>query len=433
MAVISVLVPVYNVEKYIERCLDSIVQQTFIDMEILCVDDGSTDGSGRILDQYAQRDSRIRVIHKENGGYGNTMNQAVAAASGEYIGIVESDDYIEPDMYEVMYEAMTRWQLDFVKTDYYQLWEREDGTQQNDYHALTQKKEMYGQVMEPNRERESYFLEKFTWNGLYRKEFLEKHEIRYQETPGASYQDNGFWFQTFYFAERVMFLPGAFYHYRQDNPDSSINSDKKVWAMKKEYDYIRDFLVRQKETDRWFYHVCFHFRMDGCLYTLSMLADQYKPLLAKMIQGECDYYEGLGEACFQWLPGYKLKTIGDIRKDPEKYADSQIRQHEKIRGRTKGYACIVIYGAGVYGRSVYEQIRRIVDPSCGIHLAVTDLKNEKQYYYSCVVKEIGEFGPLKEQCLVIIAVKYGTSAYEEMRKVLEGMGFRNILDYRDIM
>ena len=106
MAEISVLIPVYNVEDYLERCLDSVIGQTFSDLEILCIDDGSTDRSGKILDRYAEQDSRLRVIHKENSGYGNSMNLVLSLASGTYIGIVESDDYIEPDMYEKLHESL---------------------------------------------------------------------------------------------------------------------------------------------------------------------------------------------------------------------------------------------------------------------------------------------------------------------------------------
>ena len=87
MAEISILVPVYNVEKYLESCLDSILLQTFTDFEVICMDDGSTDRSGDILDRYAGRDARIKVIHKENAGYGKTMNEAMRLAKGRYIGL----------------------------------------------------------------------------------------------------------------------------------------------------------------------------------------------------------------------------------------------------------------------------------------------------------------------------------------------------------
>ena len=105
MPKISIIVPVCNVEKYLSKCLDSIVNQTLKEIEIICIDDGSTDDSGAILDSYSQKDSRIKVIHKKNSGYGNSMNVGMDCAEGEYIGIVESDDCILPEMFEELYRA----------------------------------------------------------------------------------------------------------------------------------------------------------------------------------------------------------------------------------------------------------------------------------------------------------------------------------------
>ncbi len=433
MAEISVLVPVCNVEKYLAKCLDSIMCQTFSDIEILCMDDGSTDNSGRILDQYAEKDSRLKVIHKKNSGYGHTMNLAVSLATGKYIGIVESDDYIEPDMYEKMYGVVLCEKLDFVKTDYYQTWEREDGTEQNDYHVLSLKDELYNRVIEPNHELKTYFMEKFIWNALYNKEFLIRNGICFNETPGASYQDNGFWFQTFYFAQRVLFLREAFYHYKQDNPNSSINSDKKIYAMNEEYNYIRNFLIRKKETNKILYKICFYFRIVGCLYTLSMLTDQYKQKLADLIKEECILYQKLEEAYFGWFSEWQLNNLRQICEDPKEYVDEQIRKNKKIRRKTEGYSCVVILGAGTYGRNVYKQIRRIVASSCMLYLAVTKLKGKKQYFNGCIVREIEEFLELRDTCLVILSVKYGTSVYELMMETLRNLQFKNIISYQEIL
>ena len=102
---ISVIVPVYNVEQYLDRCVCSILNQTYQNLEIILVDDGATDSSGRMCDEYAKRDERIKVVHKQNGGLSDARNAGLAAATGEYIGYVDSDDWIEPDMYEKMYEA----------------------------------------------------------------------------------------------------------------------------------------------------------------------------------------------------------------------------------------------------------------------------------------------------------------------------------------
>ena len=172
MTEISILVPVYNVEKYLRACLDSILTQTFSNFEVICVDDGSSDKSGYILDEYARKDARIKVKHKENSGYGQTMNIAVSMASGKYIGIVESDDTIEKDMYQTLYDCITKYDLDFVKTDHYAIWNNMDGTIKKQLIKLTDDDTMYNRVLNPNEELRSYLLQKFTWNALYKKELL---------------------------------------------------------------------------------------------------------------------------------------------------------------------------------------------------------------------------------------------------------------------
>ena len=103
---ITIIIPVYNVEQYLNRCVDSIINQTYNNLEIILVDDGSTDNSGKICDEYALKDKRIKVIHKENAGVSLARNAGIDVAKGEYIGFIDSDDYIEPDMYEYLYNLM---------------------------------------------------------------------------------------------------------------------------------------------------------------------------------------------------------------------------------------------------------------------------------------------------------------------------------------
>ena len=117
---ISVIVPVYNVEQYLPRCIDSILAQTFTDFELLLIDDGSTDNSGKICDEYASKDSRIRVFHKENGGVSSARQLGVDEAQGEYSIHVDSDDWIENNMFEIMYEEAVKTQSCIVSADYYQ-------------------------------------------------------------------------------------------------------------------------------------------------------------------------------------------------------------------------------------------------------------------------------------------------------------------------
>ena len=117
---VSIIVPVYNVEKYLSACLESLAAQTLEEVEIVAVNDGSTDGTGDIIDEYVASDARFKVIHKPNSGYGDSMNKGLEAATGDYIGIVESDDWIDPNMYEVLYQTAEAENLDkeFLYSDH---------------------------------------------------------------------------------------------------------------------------------------------------------------------------------------------------------------------------------------------------------------------------------------------------------------------------
>jgi len=103
---ISIIVPVYNVEPYIKKCLDSVINQTYQNLEIICINDGSTDSSGKICDEYAAKDSRIKVLHKENGGLSSALNIGLKNFTGSYLGFVDSDDWVEPDMFEVLHKSL---------------------------------------------------------------------------------------------------------------------------------------------------------------------------------------------------------------------------------------------------------------------------------------------------------------------------------------
>lgn len=119
MIKVSIVVPVYNTEKYLQKCLDSLICQTLDDIEIICIDDGSTDESGQILDKYLQRDKRIKVVHKENGGSVSARNMGVDMAKGKYVGFVDSDDWIEAEMYRHLYMLAETYNVDLVTSGYY--------------------------------------------------------------------------------------------------------------------------------------------------------------------------------------------------------------------------------------------------------------------------------------------------------------------------
>ncbi len=255
---VSVIIPAYNTEQYLEECLNSVLNQTLKEIEIICIDDGSTDGSVQILDKYAAKNTAIKVIHKTNSGYGATMNLGLSIANGEYIGIVESDDYIRPDMYKTLYEYAKQNNLDVVKADFC-IFYGEPTKRTFTYTPILQKSDYYNKLLNPLENLDIASQSKiFIWSGLYKRTFLEQHNIRFHESPGASFQDNGFFFQTYIWAKRMQIISQDFYQLRRDNPNSSFYSKEKAFLMCDEMNWIKSILDKNKE--------CFPKEVYGLFY-----------------------------------------------------------------------------------------------------------------------------------------------------------------------
>ena len=322
MAKVSIVVPVYNVEEYLEEALRSLVRQTLRDIEIVVVNDGSTDGSLAIIRRFMEKDSRIVLIDKENGGYGMAMNVGLDKASGEYIGILEPDDYVPLDMYEDLYEIAHEHDLDFVKADFYRFTtDEETGNMQLYYNHLDKEGTHYNQVLDPSQDPS---LTKFimnTWSGIYKKSFLDGHGIRHHETPGAAFQDNGFFWQTFVYARRAMFIDRPYYRNRRDNPNSSVNSRGKVYCMNKEYDYIRTLLKKNEDRTVWdrfkgYYNMK---RFSNYMLTLSRIAPEFHMEYIKRISREFKTADERGELDLMLFGIYTRKRLQTLMRSPEEY------------------------------------------------------------------------------------------------------------------
>lgn len=234
---ISVLVPCCNVEKYLRQCLDSIINQTYTELEIICLNDGSTDSTPDILREYEKKDSRILVVDKPNSGYGATMNLGLKMAKGKYIGIVESDDYIEPSMYEILCKEAEKENLDITRCRFI---ERNEVTHQDEVETFYYVKDN-GKVFKPVEVPTSLLIKPSIWAALYSSKFLKDTGIYFLETPGASYQDTSFSFKALSMARRVRFLPDVLHNYRI-NPASSVSSPGKVFCVCDEEAEIRRYV-----------------------------------------------------------------------------------------------------------------------------------------------------------------------------------------------
>lgn len=271
---VSIIVPIYNVEKYLGQCLDSIINQKLKDIEIICVDDGSKDNSLAIVKKYALADERIKIITKPNSGYGNSMNRGMDAAQGEYIGIVESDDYVDSKMFYDLYNLAVSNSAEIVKSDYYEFSTVKKKVYK--YINTVTNPSFYNRITNAEESVDIFHFRMNTWTGIYKTSFIRKNCIRHNETPGASYQDNGFWFQTLSLAKRIYFTNKAYYYYRQDNPNSSINNKGKVFCMCDEFSYIRDFIDNNEKVKDSYLQVFLIKKYFNYFYTYKRIADEYK-------------------------------------------------------------------------------------------------------------------------------------------------------------
>ena len=221
---VSILVPICNVEKYLAQCLDSLVNQTLKEIEIICINDGSTDHSLAIIKEFADKDKRIIIIDKPNSGYGDSMNRGLAIAKGEYIGIVESDDYADVVMFEKLYKLTDNSSVDIVRSNYYKYWDTK-----GDADYFTADIRHYNMVINLYDEKKLLLIPAAIWSAIYRRTFLLENDIHFLPTPGASYQDTSFFIKTLCKAQKIVYTKDKFLHYRQDNSSSSV----KQCALKK--------------------------------------------------------------------------------------------------------------------------------------------------------------------------------------------------------
>jgi len=259
MPKVSIIMPMYNQENYIRECLESVINQTLKDIEIIVVNDGSKDKSLEIVQEYAKKDPRIIIIDKPNTGYGDSMNVGINRATGEYIGIVETDDFVALDMYEILYDIARKRKIDIVKADFARFEVKENELIKQRERIAP--KNYCNRILHPDRNIRLFHLIKMnTWAGIYNTEWLRKNNIRHNETPGASFQDNGFWFQTMMHAREIYLYDGKpLYFNRRDNPNSSVYSKNKVFCNCEEYKFIEHIL---KENDELFdkYKYIFQFK-----------------------------------------------------------------------------------------------------------------------------------------------------------------------------
>lgn len=228
---ISVIVPVYKVEKYLRQCLDSLAAQTLDDIEIIIVDDGSPDGCPAICDEYAAKDARVKVVHKENGGLLSARKAGFAASIGDYIGFVDGDDWVEPDTFLNMYNSVREYSPDMVLSEFLcDYGDRAEPSEQcfeeSFYDRVRLEKEIFPVMLFDGRFY-SFGVNPNCWSKLVRRELIEKNLLPVDERIRMG-EDAAFIYPCLLDSQSISCLKTPTYHYRITGQSMSTAYDKKL-------------------------------------------------------------------------------------------------------------------------------------------------------------------------------------------------------------
>lgn len=294
---VSIVMPIYNAGRFLYQSLDSAVCQTFDDIEIICVNDGSTDESLSVMRDYARGDRRIKVIDKPNGGYGSAVNAGFAAATGEYVMILEPDDFMSLNMVESLYAEAKRLDCDVVKSNY---WEHRGATGEDSFENVLEGRS-FGVVTSAWDEPDIILIRPTIWSSIYRRQHLVDQHIKLNETPGAAYQDTSFVFKALSSAKRISFVEDAYLHYRIDNEGSSVKSTGKIFNVCDEFAAMEAFISVDRERRAHFMPMLQRLKYDTYEWNLWRISDDFKRVFEDRITTElvkAEYDGFLDESLF---------------------------------------------------------------------------------------------------------------------------------------
>lgn len=250
---VSIIMPIYNVERYLKKCFDSVLASTLKDIEIIAIDDGAKDSSGQIIDQYASKDSRVIPIHKENGGYGSAINEGLKIAKGEFVAILETDDWVTSDMYEILYNKAKEFDVDCLKGNFFYCPDEYTNIEHKFLDSLP--------IEKPFNFKEHIELLLFApsiWSAIYKREFLDQKNIKCTQKV-SPYEDLPFALEVYSKAEKIVLINNPLYFYRCEpkQGSSTMRNDRKLFRIIeqiqntidiakeiKSFDYVKETLYK---------------------------------------------------------------------------------------------------------------------------------------------------------------------------------------------
>ena len=361
---VSVILPSYNVAEYIEQALKSVIAQTLQEIEIICVDAGSTDGTLESLESLANENSKIKIIHSDKKSYGYQMNLGIKEASGEYIGIVETDDFVDADMFETLYKRAIMYRADAVKGVLYEVYENQIGDMTEIVSDYIPTNYMSDIVLSPDEDTSVHDWDGNIWNGIYNREFLVKNNIWFQETPGAAFQDIAFQQMVLNEAKKVAYVHAHFYHYRKIRPGASTWNENCVRYIRDAYKmFLSDSRIKEKHRKHIYMRFTTAFlhelRKALCMsgYELDKIVcpeavEWFIAEVKEALHSEifcCDDFDSV-------IREDILLFLADIEtyvKNWKEQAESMYALLEEVKCRL-GDSKIVIFGLGNYGHMLFH-------------------------------------------------------------------------------
>ena len=370
---VSIILPSKNVKDYVSECLESVINQSLKEIEIICVDANSTDGTREIIEKYMQRDPRIQLLDDTKGSCGYAYNIGIAAAKGNYVGFVETDDYVSTNMFEKLYAIAESNNLDYVKVNHINFidLDGEHFFEEEKIFNIKPYEKNYGVIINPSKYPEVNWFDHCMWNGIYKNKFLKENNIKLNESKGASYQDHGFQWQTMLKARRVMYIDDAYYYYRNDNTNASMKNLNGIVKDYGEFIFVKDIITKMTETTLDHMMVFY----DKLFYTLRRWIELYQKYeidlndeqitviekwIAELKNGE-EYLSpkliGIEKYCeLQLLINDYTTFCKYIKNEIISKKDYVKKLIERLHGKK-----IIIFGCGIFGKRLYALLKKIDD------------------------------------------------------------------------
>jgi len=353
---LTIIVPCYNTERYLGEALASLERLKIDSLEVLLINDGSTDGSMALMADASRRDGRFRVIDKANEGYGATVNRGIDEARGRYVGILEPDDFFYEGAVERLLETALATGADVVKGDFTFYWSKDGG---RDVPAGIVSADMVGRPVDTRVDTRIFRAKASIWSALYRRAFLNECGIRCQTTPGASFQDTSFSFKVYASASQVRFVDVPVVHYRQDNEASSVNSKDKTNAVVHEFDVIDAWLgdsagTERREALRLEAQIA---RFNACLWNLDRLGDETATAFVEDMAAwyaDAERRQALDLASWD---GWRITNLRALERDPKRY----LGLRRRFRGDTaisKALFALALGGPAALAAALSERAGR---------------------------------------------------------------------------